>query len=102
MIVEDRHADTEALPFSTEERAVRYAREKARVNAAHPEHVREQELTPDQRERGIVLLVDYSIESSYPGGSDSVTVVKRTVDAGEPAAWSDWHGTSLPVTDFEL
>lgn len=75
VIVEDRHADTDAFPFSTEERAVRYAREKARQYATRPEDVEEHELTASMLKDGWVLYVEYSVES------DSVRVVKRTVDA---------------------
>lgn len=83
VIVEDRHEDVEALPFSTEERAIKAAREHAGdmalpddVDPECVDHVPgEQELTPDMRKDGWVLYLVYSIEG------DSVHVVRRTVDA---------------------
>lgn len=77
VLVEDRHAGPDALPFSTEERAVGYARETAREIVAHPERLVEPEVTPEMREDGCVLLIEYSVES------DRVTVLKRTVDVAE-------------------
>jgi hypothetical protein len=82
VLVEDRHSDVEALPFSTEEAAFAFARYQAGdmslpegVGPDEVEHVPgEQELTPRMRELGWVLLLVYSIEG------DSVRVVKRAMD----------------------
>lgn len=82
VLVEDRHADVDALPFSTEEGAFAYARDQAGdmslpdgVTAGEVEHVPgEQELTLDMRELGWLLLLVYSIEG------DRVRVVKRAMD----------------------
>lgn len=84
VLIEDRHADVEALPFSTEERAVDAARKHAGdmslpdgVGPDEVEHVPgEKELTPRMREDGWVLELVYSIEG------DRVRVVRRTVDGG--------------------
>lgn len=75
VIVEDRHIDVDAFPFSGEQRAAEFAREQVRANAAHPEYVSEQELTPAMRDDGWVLLIEYGTEG------DCVRVIKRTVDA---------------------
>jgi hypothetical protein len=75
VLVEDRHADVEAFPFSTEERAIAYAREQVQENARHPESISEEELTPAMREDGWVFFMTYSTEG------DCVRVVKRSVDA---------------------
>jgi len=82
VLIEDRHIDVEALPFSTEEAAIGYARDHAGdmflpegVGPDDVEHVPgEQELTSRMIELGWVLLLVYSIEG------DSVRVVKRTMD----------------------
>jgi hypothetical protein len=82
VLVEDRHADVEARPFSTEERAFAYAREQAGdmslpdgVGPDEVEHVPgEQELTSRMIEDGWVLLLVYGIEG------DAVRVAKRTMD----------------------
>jgi hypothetical protein len=74
VIVEDRHSDVDALPFSTEEESVAAAREQMRSIVAHPEHIREVALTPDDIEDGLVLCLEYAVER------DSVRVVKRTMD----------------------
>jgi hypothetical protein len=79
---EDRHADVEALPFSTEEAAFAEARDRAGdmslpegTGPDDVEHVPgEQELTSRMIELGWVLLLVYSIEG------DCVRVVKRTMD----------------------
>jgi hypothetical protein len=77
VIVEDRHKDADALPFSTEEAAVRTAREQMQAIVAHPEHIQEVALTPDDREDGWVLCLEYAVEE------DCVRVVKRTMDGRE-------------------
>lgn len=77
VIVEDRHADVDALPYSTEELAVAVAREQVEALCHHPEYIEEIELTPAMRADGWVLNVVYSSES------DCVRVVKRTVDDRE-------------------
>jgi hypothetical protein len=74
VLVNDRHKDVDPLPFSTEEAAVAEAREQMRAIVAHPEHIQEVALTPDDREDGLVLCLEYAVES------DSVRVVKRTMD----------------------
>lgn len=82
VLVEDRHTDVEARPFSTEELATTYARDQAGdmslpdgVGPDEVEHVPgERELTPAMREDGWVLLLVYGIEG------DCVRVVKRAMD----------------------
>jgi hypothetical protein len=68
VLIEDRHADVEALPFSTEEAAFAEARDSV------PEFAEEEHLTPDMRKHGWVLLLSYGTEG------DCVRVVKRTMD----------------------
>jgi hypothetical protein len=68
VLIEDRHADVEALPFSTEGAAVAEARDSV------PEFAEEEQLTPDMRKHGWVLLLSYGTEG------DCVRVVKRTMD----------------------
>jgi hypothetical protein len=77
VMVEDRHKDADALPFSTEEAAVRAARERMHAIVAHPEHIQEVALTPDLIDDGWVLCLDYAVEE------DCVRVVKRTMDGRE-------------------
>lgn len=77
VIVEDRHADVDALPFSTEAAAAEAARKEMRDMVAHPEHIQEVALTPEMREDGWVLCLAYAVER------DSVRVVKRTMDGEE-------------------
>jgi hypothetical protein len=75
VLIEDRHADVEPLPFSTEEAAIQAARAAVRENARHPEDIDwDAELTPGMRADGWVLYVPYSTESDF------VRVVKRTMD----------------------
>ena len=70
VLIEDRHSDVEALPFSSEERAVEYARVMGeRSDGAQPA-----ELTPGMRQDGWVLYVPYGTEG------DDIRVVKRTMD----------------------
>lgn len=74
VLVNDRHTDVDALPFSTEEAAVEVAREQMRAIVAHPEHIQEVALDADDLEDGLVLCLEYAVES------DSVRVVKRAMD----------------------
>lgn len=68
VLIEDRHADVEALPFSTEGGAFAAAR------AAVPEDASEAALTSGMRAEGWVLYLPYGSEG------DHVRVVKRTMD----------------------
>ena len=73
VMIEDRHADVEALPFSSEERAAGYARVVGeRSGGAVPG-----ELNPAMIRDGWVLYLPYGAEG------DCVRVVKRTMD-GQP------------------
>jgi hypothetical protein len=82
VLVEDRHADVDALPFSTEDAAFAYARDYAGdmslpdgTGPDEVEHVPgEQKLTPRMTEDGWLLLLVYGIEG------DQVRVVKRAMD----------------------
>ena len=74
VLIEDRHTDVDPRPFTSEEQAIGFAREQAAANARHPEHIRDEELTPGAIEDGWVLDIGYSVES------DHVRVVKRTMD----------------------
>lgn len=78
VLTEDRHADTDALPFSSEERAVAHARAKAEENAGHHDAVEwNTALTPGMTRDGWVLYLPYGPEG------DSIRVIRRTVD-GKP------------------
>lgn len=70
VLIEDRHSDVEALPFSSEERAVEYAR----VMGERSDGAQSAELTPGMRQDGWVLYVPYGTEG------DDIRVVKRTMD----------------------
>jgi hypothetical protein len=69
VLVEDRHSDVDALPFSTEEAAVAKAR-----SWVPPEYAEAAALTPRMREDGWVLCLRYGTEG------DRVRVVKRAMD----------------------
>jgi len=75
VLVEDRHADVDALPFSSEERAIGEARAQVEGNARHPESIKwDAQMTTAARRDGWVFYVPYSEEG------DHVRVVKRTMD----------------------
>jgi hypothetical protein len=68
VLIEDRHADAEALPFSSEGRAVEAAR------GAAPDDAEPETLTDGMRKDGWVFYLPYGSEG------DCVRVVKRTMD----------------------
>ena len=68
VLVEDRHADVDALPFSSEERAIEHAR------TAAPDDAESEHLTDGMRKDGWVFYLPYGPEG------DCVRVVKRTMD----------------------
>ena len=75
VLIEDRHFDTEALPFSTEDAATAAARDAATQNARDPGDVdRGAELNEAMRGDGWVLYLPYGTEG------DCVRVVKRRMD----------------------
>jgi hypothetical protein len=67
-IVNDRHADPEARPFSTAEAAITYARAAARENARRPDDVEEHPID------GWLYYARYSVEG------DNVWVVAQELD----------------------
>lgn len=71
VLVEDRHADVDALPFSSEERAVVAARDAA------PDDAENEPLTDGMRKDGWVLYLPYGPEG------DCVRVAKRTMDGDD-------------------
>jgi hypothetical protein len=71
VLIEDRHADVEASPFSTEEAAVTAARRMAAEYARDPEDVGDAALTVGMRQDGWVLYLPYGPEG------DCVRVLKR-------------------------
>jgi hypothetical protein len=75
VITEDRHADVEADPFSTEQAAVDYAREAAAENAGVHLEVTEAQISQRARDDGWVLVLEYGSEG------DCVRVVRREMDA---------------------
>jgi hypothetical protein len=73
VLVEDRHSDVDALPFSTEEGAFAKARDSV------PDDAGEEPLTDGMRKSGWVLYLPYGAEG------DCVRVVKRVMDdTGRP------------------
>lgn len=72
VLVEDRHTDVDALPFSSEKAAV--AEAQAQVNARHSEDIEVIELTDRMIGAGWVFNVIYSCEG------DNVRVLKRELD----------------------
>lgn len=69
VLVEDRHSDVDARPFSSEERAITYARSQA------PDGDTPEPLTDGMIRDDWVLYIPYGTEG------DCVRVVKRTMDA---------------------
>lgn len=67
VLIEDRHSDVEALPFSSEAEAFDTAR------ASVPDDAAEAQLTTGMRRDGWVLFLPYGSEG------DRVRVVKRTM-----------------------
>lgn len=74
-LVEDRHTDVDAKPFSTENAARRAAWEAAKGSSWHPGDVTEEALTDGMYRAGWVLLLAYGTEG------DRVRVIRRQVDA---------------------
>ena len=68
VLVEDRHTDVDAVPFSTEERAVEYARKQA------PDDATSGPLNDAMRRDGWVFYLPYGSEG------DCIRVIKRTMD----------------------
>jgi non-canonical (house-cleaning) NTP pyrophosphatase len=79
VLAEDRHADVDARPFSSEELAVAAARRQAELAAIHDDVDWDAGITPGMREDGWVLYLPYGSEG------DCVRVVRRTLDAPEAA-----------------
>jgi hypothetical protein len=71
VMIEDRHSDVDALPFSTEEAAVAKARDSV------PDDAEEEQLTTAARRDGWVLFLSYGTEG------DCVRVIKRAMDGSE-------------------
>ena len=70
VLIEDRRSDVEARPFSSEERAVDYAR----VIGERSDGAQPAQLTTGMRRDGWVLYIPYGSEG------DCIRVVKRTMD----------------------
>ena len=68
VLIEDRHSDVDARPFSSEEQAAEYARSQV-DDTDLPD-----ELNDAMRKDGWVLYIPYGAEG------DCVRVVKRTMD----------------------
>jgi hypothetical protein len=73
VLIQDRHTDVDARPFSTEEAAVAAAWKAARANSWHPGDVAEEELNDAMIRGGWVLLLVYGTEG------DRVRVMRRQV-----------------------
>lgn len=71
VIIEDRHADVDVLPFSSMPTAV----QRARHEVPDARDVEEIELTEGMARDGWVLCLEYGLEG------DSVRVVEREIDA---------------------
>jgi hypothetical protein len=76
VLVEDRHADVDALPFSTQEGAVTEARRLATEYAHHGDVNGDARLTDGMVRDGWVLYLPYG------GEGDCVRVLKRSMEAG--------------------
>lgn len=74
VLTEDRHADVDAAPFSTEDGAVAAAWTAARENALSSDEVGQAELTQGMLLSGWILYLPYGTEG------DCVRVVKRQMD----------------------
>lgn len=70
VMIQDRHTDAEAIPFSTAARAVAYARKVATESARQLEDFEELEVPEDW-----LYYAKYSVES------DCVWVVEKDLDA---------------------
>jgi hypothetical protein len=70
VLIEDRHSDVEALPFTSEAAALAQARDSVPDDATSGE-----DLNDAMRRDGWVLYLPYGLEGDY------VRVVKRTMDA---------------------
>lgn len=75
VLIQDRHTDVDAKPYSTENAARRAAWEAAKASSWHPGDVAEEALTDRMRRDGWVLLLAYGTEG------DQVRVIRRQVDA---------------------
>jgi hypothetical protein len=71
VLIKNHLASIEALPFSSEERAIKAARARAPVDA---EGIAGEELTDSMRKDGWVFFLPYGSEG------DCVRVVRRTLD----------------------
>lgn len=77
VLIEDRHSDGEALPFSTEAAAVAAARKVAARYARDPGEVEDVVLNQAMLNDGWVLYLSYGPEG------DCVRVIRRTMDGGQ-------------------
>ena len=75
VLVEDRHTDVNALPFTSEVAALEAAHAQAEANAVYVGTVREGELNQAMIDDGWVLWLEYGTEG------DSVRVIRRQLDA---------------------
>lgn len=71
VIIEDRHADTTAHPFTDKEKAIAEAKRVAKEYCRHPEDYQEHDYGRDD---GWLFYADYSCES------DSVRVITTELD----------------------
>jgi hypothetical protein len=73
VIIEDRHADVDAYPFSTEEAAITAAQKAVTDGARHPEDKDEWDT-----ELNAAMLVDgWVFYTRYSSEGDCVRVIKR-------------------------
>lgn len=75
VMIEDRHADVAALPYSTEEGAIASARALAAEYAQSSDDVQEAVLTDGMRRDGWVFYLPYGAEN------DCVRVIRCEMDA---------------------
>ena len=71
VIVEDRHSDVEAIPYTNREKAIEVAKKLANKYCRYPEDYQEHDYGKDS---GWLFYASYSVES------DSVRVVTATMD----------------------
>lgn len=71
VIIEDRHTDVSAEPFTSKDAAIAHARSEASKYARFEDDFQEQELTGEMVKDGWLYYATYSVEG------DCVTVVER-------------------------
>jgi hypothetical protein len=79
VVVEDRHANAEVIPFTSEQEAIAFAGMEVDANARHPEDIEPEDRTLNEsmKRDGWVWYCRYS------GEGDSVRVLRRELRGQE-------------------